>query len=100
MPKLETQASTSLHCLTGQGILDWVAMGNLLMMVPPSEVALGSRTRSRTDQSYLPFDPKATRFSVTGSPPASLSWRSGLSYESVSKIRQLSQVTNASSVRI
>lgn len=60
MPKLETQASTSLHCLTGQGILDWVAMGNLLMMVPPSEFALSSRTRSWIAQSYLPFDPKAS----------------------------------------
>ena len=37
-PKLKAQASTSRQALPGQGILDWVAIGNLLMLVPPSEV--------------------------------------------------------------
>ena len=37
-PKLVAQASRSLLALPGQGILDWVAIGNLLMLVPPFEV--------------------------------------------------------------
>jgi hypothetical protein len=57
-PKRMAQASTSLQAQPSQGILDWVAVGTRIMMVPPSEGAKGSMTRSSSNEIYLIFGPQ------------------------------------------